>query len=223
MKIYFVGLLGIAVLLVGCKKTPATFISTTVSGTVMDNNQNLPIVGAKIIVQHERYKFNGDVSGYFPAGPPTTTLTGPAGKYSITFEANSTGDTYTITLSQDTGYLNLNNRQTISIGGNKTMNFDEVKLARLKAHIIVVNNPTPPLGLYTGIGLGAVIHGTNNDTVVTLQVVPNWPGRIIFDIQVPGTPNSLYGKADFTLSGFSATYYQTFTVYPSTFSPQYPQ
>lgn len=217
MKTFFISILAIVVLLSGCKKI-APGIVTTVTGTVMDNNRGVPIVNAKLTVQEEKYHFYGDEAGEFPVGSPITTSSGPDGKYSITFTSNGQGDEYVIGLSVDSNYLNENNRQKIPIGKDTVVNFNAWQLATLKAHIIVKNNPAPPLTVFSDDFAGVGIWGTNNDTVVTLKVIPNQANGLQFLIKIPGNQNESYYNADFTLSGFSTTYYQTFTVNPSTFT-----
>jgi len=216
VKTFFISSLAIVLLLAGCKKIPAG-INSTVSGTVMDNNRGVPIMNAKLTVQEEKYHFYGDEAGEFPVGSPITTTSGPDGKYSITFTSNGQGDEYELGLSVDSNYLNENNWQKIPVGKDTVVNFNAWQLATLKAHIIVKNNPAPPLTVFCDDFAGVGIWGTNNDTVVTLKVIPNRPNGLQFAIKVPANQYESTLISDFTLSGFSTTYYQTFTVDPSTF------
>jgi hypothetical protein len=205
------------IVLSGCKKIPAG-ITTTVSGTVMDDNRGVPIVNAKIAVIENKYKSTGDMAGEFPINNSGTAVSGPDGKYSITFTTNGKGDEYVIGISLDTNYFSLNNLKKIDVGGNVVMDFTAWQLATLKAHIIVKNNPAPPMWVSSGIhASGAKIYGTNNDTIVNLPVIPNRINGITFNIQVPGNKYPSYFIQNVDLSGFSDTYNQTITVYPLTF------
>ena len=216
MKTFFPGFLIFVMLLAGCQKIPAGLV-TTVSGTVMDNNRGVPIMNAKIIIQEEKYKFTGEAPPETSTGNPITAISGPDGKYAVTFTTNGAGDEYLIGLSLDNNYLNNNSFQKIAVGRSDTINFNAWQLATLKAHIIVKNNPAPPIWAIGVNASSAKIYGTNNDTIVNLLVVPNQQNGLQFGIQVPGNQYGSYFLQNITLTGFSDTYYQTFTVYPSTF------
>jgi len=213
VKTFFLSSLAIILLVTGCKKI-SPGIASTVSGTVMDNNRGVPIMNATVTLRQEKYKLFG---GATTVGNPITTTSGPDGKYSITFTSGGPGDDFELSLSVDSNYLNENNPQKIPAEKDTVVNFNAWQLAILKAHIIVKNNPAPPLTVFCDDFAGVGIWGTNNDTVVTLKVIPNRPNGLQFLIKVPSNQYDSSLITDFTLSGFSTTYYQTFTVNPSTF------
>lgn len=209
----FVGTFFLVFIAFGCNKV-APGIITTVNGTVTDDVQIIPIANAKITIAEYKQSFLGGNPTY---GQEWTTYTGPDGKYTLKFTTTGHGSGYQIFMRLDTNYLNLSRLQEIHAGQNATIDFSATQLFILKAHIIVKNNPYPPMYVLGANTSSAWIHGTNNDTVVNLQVVPNRPGALTFGDWFPGEVNPRYHYENFILSGFNKPYSETFTVDPSTF------
>jgi hypothetical protein len=213
IRYLIVGIFFLLFIATGCNKI-APGITTTVSGTVMDDNRSLPIANATINVVEYKQSFLGGNPSY---GQSWTTYTGSDGKYSIKFTTTGHGSGYQIFLTLDTNYINLSRQADLAVGKDNTVNFSATQLFTLKAHIIVKNNPYPPMYVLGANASSAWIHGTNNDTVVNLLVVPNQPNGLTFGDWFPGEVNPRYHYENFILIGFNNPYSETFTVDPSTF------
>jgi hypothetical protein len=197
-----------------CRKKIEAGIKTRVTGIVFDNISQKAIPNVPIrIIEYERGFY-----GPLPKGVIDSTVSGPDGKYAITFSTTGQGVQYGVGFAPNSNYYTIQDAVGLRVGRDTTVNFWAIELHTLKARIQMVDNPNQPLRVSTITGLGARIYGLNNDTTVFVKIIPNTSNEIQFTITNKDTPSIYNYRVDtVNFAGFADTFSKTFQVLPQTF------
>lgn len=188
-----------------CKKI-APGLKTTVHGQFYDDYNREAY--ANIVVKIGEYKsYHTSFIGTADALSKyiDSTVTDANGNYKIDFTTTGNGNAYyldffpkkDLSIGDKNGKFsstNYRSKEIESIGGENEYNFNISKLYYMQAHIIVHNNPFPPLHIgttnfnMTRAAGSPYIYRTNNDTVLNIPIVKDPSGFYLdFDITNPAT------------------------------------
>lgn len=191
-------------------------LNTTVSGKAYDYIWEQSIVGVKVYLEHSE-----DV-GYRKSIYIDSALTDSNGNYSFNFTTDGVAYSYSI-IFQPTPlghyeaysyHYEINN-----FGKREIIDFDAAKLNVAKIHLQVIDNPNPPLRVYTRFGGGTFVKKRDMDTTTWVLVMPNRINQIYFNITNPDT-TSLYNFRVDTINligNFKDTVYREYIVQPKEF------
>ncbi|MDB5125293.1 MAG: hypothetical protein JWP94_3422 [Mucilaginibacter sp.] len=208
MKINSVIISLVGFFFLSCSKKPDVQpnVRTTITGRFYDesNREAYPNVKIEIAEYNEYQDFLGPLKRNL-IGYRGSTTTDTGGYYKITFTTSGKGNNYyfeftgipdkvQVTDKGMGGPAGYRQKKIDGIGSTLKYDFNISKFYYMKTHIVVHNNPFPPLNVFIGNthfqlgGAYSTISGKNNDTVEFIPIFKNTGGfNLYFTINDPAT------------------------------------
>lgn len=201
-----------------CYEDPAPIekgLITVVSGKAYDHSWNRPIVGVKVYLEHV------EAVGYRKSTYIDSTLTDSNGNYTLSFTTDGVAFSYYVTFrTNHLGPFHCYSSQyeIQNFGDAEIFNFEAVKLNIAKIKIHMIDNPNPPLRVYTNYSW-AFIYEHEMDTITSLLVKPNTINQLYFNITNPDSANLYNYRIDTInlIGNFKDTVLREYTVRPKEF------
>ena len=212
---WVLSLLGMLVLLSGCEKDESSEL-VVVQGSVYDDIMQQPVENLLVYIHDVECRDfmcgNGKIVD--------STRTDSNGLFKMNYKAKNLNSLYLTLRYLDRSYVPAGSQESSYqlVRGNNVTHFILKKTSVLKARVIVINNPHPPLKVFDGIEAHMVeIPGIQKDTVIYLRTVATKKNEIALVVH---SPDMLYYRARkdcFYPGSYADTFNITIEANPETF------